>query len=117
MHKNITFDALTLKNTTMKKNLLAIGALTTLFFACNGGGDKFVGRWIGSMDGKADTFNVAKEGDNYNLTHMGSKMTGTAAGDTLTLSMGTNKIKFGYNKSNSQLSISIMGKTYSYDKK
>ncbi len=103
----------------MKKNLLAIGALATLFFACNGGGDKFVGRWIGSMDGRADTFNVSKEGDNYTLSHGATKMTGKATGDSLAVDIGKGMgtVKFGFNKANGQLSIKVGPTTVNYDKK
>lgn len=103
----------------MKKNFLAIGAIATLFFACNGGGDKFVGRWIGNMDGKSDTFNVTKEGEVYTLSHGAEKMTGKAMGDSLSVDIGKGmgSVKFGYNKANGQLSIAVGSKTVSYDKK
>jgi hypothetical protein len=103
----------------MKKHFLALGAITTLFFACSGGGDKFVGRWIGNMDGKADTFNVTKEGENYTLSHGASKLTGKAMGDSLSVDIGQGMgtVKFGYNNSNGQLSIKVGPTTVNYDKK
>ena len=103
----------------MKKQLLALGTIATLFFACSGGGggDVFVGRWVGNMGTTSDTFSVAKNGANYDLTHQGSKMTGTASGDTLTISMGGGNVKFGYNKTTKQLSIAMGPNTYNYDKK
>jgi hypothetical protein len=102
----------------MKKNFLALGAMAVLFFACKGGGDKFVGRWIGNMNGTMDTFNVTKDGNNYSLSHVGTKMAGTANGDTLTVSVGgTANVKFGYTQSSGQLSIKVGPTTYNYDKK
>lgn len=101
----------------MKKNFLALGALTVLFFACNGGGDKFVGRWIGKMGPTTDTFSVVKDGANYSLTHAGAKMTGTANGDTLNVTVGASNVKFGFNKSTGQLSVVMGPNTYNYDKK
>ena len=102
----------------MKKNFLALGAMAILFFACKGGGDKFVGRWVGNMQGTSDTFNVVKDGDNYSLTHGGAKMAGTANGDTLVVSVGgTSNVKFGYNKTTKQLSITMGTNTFNYDKK
>ncbi len=101
----------------MKKHFLALGAIATLFFACNGGGDKFVGRWIGNYNGKADTFSVAKDGENYSLTHGAMKMAGTAAGDTLKVTVGGGTVKFGFNKSTGQLSLNMGGTAFNYDKK
>jgi hypothetical protein len=103
----------------MKKHLIALGAIATLFFACGGGGDKFVGRWVGNMNGKSDTFNVTKDGEKYTLTHGATKMTGTAMGDSLSVEIGQGmgSVKFGYNKSNSQLSIKVGPSTINYDKK
>ena len=101
----------------MKKQFLALGAIATLFFACSGGGDKFVGRWIGNYSGKADTFSVTKDGEKYNLTHGAMKMTGTATGDTLTVSVGSGSVKFGFDKATGQLSLNMGGTKFSYDKK
>jgi hypothetical protein len=102
----------------MKKNFLALGAVAVLFFACNGGGDKFVGRWVGNMQGTMDTFNVVKSGDNYSLTHGATKMDGTAKGDTLVVSIDkASTVKFGYNKTTKQLSIVVGTNTFNYDKK
>jgi hypothetical protein len=101
----------------MKKQFLALGAIATLFFACSGGGDKFVGRWIGNYSGKADTFNVVKDGENYSLTHGGTKMSATGNGDTLTVAMGGGSVKFGYNKTSGQLTIAMGPNKFSYDKK
>lgn len=102
----------------MKKHFLALGAIAIAFFACKGGGDKFVGKWVGSMNGTSDTFNVTKDGDNYSLTDHGTKMAGTAKGDTLTVTVGGGmNVKFGYNNSTSQLSITVGPNTIHYDKK
>jgi len=100
----------------MKKQILALGAIAALFFACKGGGDKYSGQWIGTCMGSADTFSIVKEGDNYSIMHRSDKMALKVNGDSLIIDQGGMKVAFKYG-SDGSLSTSVGTNTCSYTKK